>query len=142
MKYKEVKGNLFDAEDKFYLAHCIAADCAMGAGIATQFVKRNPRMRKELQKMNISVTDVLFYKDEKDKVFNLITKEKSYGKPTRESFNETIINLKNAMEMLDVRYLAIPKIGAGLDRLDWNVSREFIKTTFKDTDVTIRVYVL
>ena len=32
MIYKEEKGNLFEVPDKYYLAHCVSTDCALGAG--------------------------------------------------------------------------------------------------------------
>lgn len=34
MKYSEVKGDLFSVSNEYMLAHCISADCRMGAGIA------------------------------------------------------------------------------------------------------------
>ena len=39
MILKEEKRNLFEVDDKYYLAHCISEDCAMGAGIAVDFNK-------------------------------------------------------------------------------------------------------
>ena len=33
------------------------------------------------------------------------------------------------------KFLAIPLIGAGLDRLSWDENRETIKRVFKDTDI-------
>ena len=38
--FKEEHGNLFEVSDKYYLAHCVSTDCALGAGIAVQFQKR------------------------------------------------------------------------------------------------------
>lgn len=140
MKYTEVRGNLFNVDRNYVLAHCIAEDCRMGAGIATQFVKRNPKMRAYLLARNPKVGDVLFYHSEEDRVFNLITKEKSYGKPTREDFNASILNLKEEMVKRDFHHLAIPLIGSGLDRLDWNITEEFIMKEFADTDIEIVVY--
>lgn len=49
MLIREEKMNLFEVGADYALAHCIALDCAMGAGIATQFVKRYPKMRGYLQ---------------------------------------------------------------------------------------------
>lgn len=34
MIFEIVKGDLFTANNEYYLAHCISADYAMGAGIA------------------------------------------------------------------------------------------------------------
>lgn len=37
------------------------------------------------------------------------------------------------------KYLVIPLIGAGLDRLDWDKIQEIIIKTFKDTEIKILV---
>lgn len=143
MKYKEVKGDLFKVSREFTLVHCIATDCAMGAGIATQFVKRNPGMRKSLLDCKPMVGNVLYYKDggEHD-VLNLITKKYSNNKPTRGDFNLTIDNLKKVCGFLNIKKLAMPLIGSGLDKLNWRESSNHIKETFKDTDIEILVVVL
>ena len=41
MIYKEEKRDLFSVSDSRYLAQCISADFAMGAGIAVQFNKHS-----------------------------------------------------------------------------------------------------
>jgi hypothetical protein len=48
MIYKEEIRDLFSVSEDYYLAHCISADFALGAGIAVEFVKRF-NMRKKLQ---------------------------------------------------------------------------------------------
>ena len=40
MIYKEENRDLFEVPSDYYLAHCISADYALGAGIAVEFVKR------------------------------------------------------------------------------------------------------
>ena len=30
--FKEEHGNPFEVSDKYYLAHCVSTDCALGAG--------------------------------------------------------------------------------------------------------------
>lgn len=37
LKFDEVEGDLFSASGDYALAHCVAADLKMGAGIAVQF---------------------------------------------------------------------------------------------------------
>ena len=38
-----------------------------------------------------------------------------------------------------IKYVAMPKIGCGLDRLQWGKVREIINETFKDLDIEILV---
>lgn len=40
MRYNEIKCDLFSLGPEYYLAHCISADFALGAGIAVQFNRR------------------------------------------------------------------------------------------------------
>lgn len=141
MIYKEVYKDLFSVGREYYLGHCVAVDGKMGAGIAKVFCQRNPNLRKTFQNQshNLKVSDVFFYDEERDKMLNLITKQSSYGKPTRATFNNTIVRLKEFMIEYNMKKLAIPLIGSGLDKLDWNESRKFIQETFADTDIEILV---
>lgn len=140
MEYREIYQDLFTVDESYTLAHCISADCKMGAGVATQFVKHNPFMRDALLSMNPKIGDVLYYKtEERHGVLNLITKERYFHKPTRKNFNNTINKLKEVTEKYQIKKIAMPLIGSGLDRLDWDESRNWIKEVFKDTDVEILV---
>ena len=47
MILNEKKGNLFELDKKYALAHCISQDCAMGAGIAVAFDKEFRGMKNE-----------------------------------------------------------------------------------------------
>lgn len=143
MQYKEVKGDLFKVSKEFTLVHCIASDCAMGAGIATQFVKRNPNMRKFLLALRPKIGDVLRYEHGREHdVLNLVTKKYSNHKPTRNDFNLTIDNLKKVCVFLNIKKIAMPLIGSGLDNLNWSESSKHIKETFKDTDIDVLVVIL
>lgn len=138
MEYKEIKGNLFDAPQGFCLAHCIAGDFGMSAGIATQFNDKFD-MKNRLQEIYGSVKSPSVIKI--DNVFNLITKDKTWNKPTYDSLRFTLISLRDKMIDEGIKKLAIPQIGCGLDRLNWNVVREIIKEVFENTDIQIVVYI-
>lgn len=141
MTYEEIEQDLFHMPTDYILAHCIATDARMGAGIATQFVKRYKGLRPSLQSAPRSIGDVVLYKKNNidHKVFNLITKKYSTDKPTRDAFNQTILNLKGFVLEQDIRKIAMPLIGSGLDGLNWGESSAFIQDTFKDVDIDIVV---
>jgi len=137
MKLIEKKMNLFEVDDKYYFVHCISADFAMGAGIAVEFNKRfsmRARLRTRFGHKTDFPKTVLVYK-----VFNLITKAKYYDKPTYQTIEKTIVEMKDICEQESIKYLAMPKIGCGLDRLSWGKVREIIKEQFNDTDIEILV---
>ena len=146
MKYQEIKGNLFDAPQNSYLVHCISADFALGAGIATEFNKRFDERR--LLKEKYPKFPIIYQKlcatgqtgtcIVEGKVCNLVTKEKYWHKPTMQSMKDALRILKKKVP--NDAMLSMPMIGAGLDRLSWENVEKAIKDTFKDTNVTIIVY--
>lgn len=144
MKLNEQKGNLFNLDDKYSLAHCISLDCAMGAGIAVEFDKRFYGMKTWLKKIikangyNYPIA-IPAFKDGKLKVFNLVTKEKYWDKPTYDTITKCIEQMAEYCERHNIKYLAMPKIGCGLDRLSWVKVREIIKDRFECLDIEIEV---
>lgn len=138
MVLTKINGDLFRQDSKYALAHCIASDAKMGAGIATQFVARYPQMRTAISTDRPSVGGIFCYTEiGKPDVLNLITKQKSSGKPTRSDFNRTIENLKEFAITRGITHIAIPLLGADLDKLDWAESEEHIRSVFEDTGIEI-----
>lgn len=148
MKYDEVCGDLFSrVEDKeVYFAHCISADFELGLGIAVEFVHRFDTKYKLMKQYPDYLSR---YKEENlggdcllvENVFNLITKEHYWNKPTIDTMRLALLRLKDLCIEHNVKELAMPRIGAGLDRLPWYNTSELIQEIFKDTDIHITVYV-
>ena len=136
MIYREIKGDLFKAPTDFYLAHCISADYKLGAGIAVQFDKRY-NMRSKLNRIGyVGYPQVLLIDD----VFNLITKEKYYHKPAHLTMCVVLMDMCRICKEKEINKIAMPKIGCGLDRLQWGKVSQMIKDVFKDMDIEIRIY--
>jgi hypothetical protein len=137
MILKEEKRNLFTVDDKYYFAHCISSDCKMGAGIAVDFQNKF-YLRNALLNFDEDIrkhpTCILI-----DRVFNLITKKTYSGKPTYKSLEIALEEMGNLIDLYQIKYLAMPKIGCGLDRLQWGKVREIIKEVFQDTDIEILI---
>lgn len=143
MIFKEINGDLFESDEKYTLVHCISADCAMGAGIAKTFDDRMPKMKKLLKRTirenNMQGYFAILYQGERN-VINLITKERYWHKPTYSSLKTSLLNAKNIAIRNNIKYLAMPVIGCGLDRLQWSKVSVMIKEVFADTDIEIVVY--
>ena len=141
MIIKEEVRDLFTVPQGFYLVHCISGDFALGAGIAKQFVKVY-NMKEKLE----SRWDFIDKDENKtiiiDNVFNLITKRKYFQKPTYDSLREALEDMKEQANNLLITKLAMPKIGCGLDRLEWNRVKEILEEIFEDTDIEILVCIL
>lgn len=152
--YVEKQCDLFeeygDKED-VYFAHCISADCAMGAGIAVQFVDW---FKKEYD-FNLRY---LCYRRganegtciETRRLFNLVTEEHCWDKPTYSSLERSLkcmaktymqnytINSMDGTEA-KVTTIVMPRIGCGLDQLEWTKVRNIIFKVFKYIPVNIIV---
>ncbi len=77
MIYLETEANLFSLDRrKYILGHCISKDCAMGAGIATQFIKEFPGMKEYCKSQHPMIGQAILYTSETGWVYNLITKDK------------------------------------------------------------------
>jgi hypothetical protein len=128
--------DLFTMPQGFYLAHCVNAHFELGAGIAKAFNSVYNMRAKLLKRYDSYVYhggDALLI----DNVFNLVTKNTRWDRPTYDSLKESIETMKEYMELLDITKLAMPKIGCGLDRLAWDEVYDIIYEVFEDTDVDI-----
>lgn len=139
MEYKFIQDDVFNHRECYY-AHCISRDYALGAGIAVEFDRRY-NMRSRLIKLAEEKPETL---DEKciqvENVFNLITKEKYWRKPSYKSLRESLLEMREKISKdKNVKKLVMPKIGCGLDRLSWDKVEPMIQEIFKDLDIEIVV---
>lgn len=148
MTYTEIRGNLFSAPRGCYLCHCISADFALGKGIAKTFnelynVKANLRLwyhNKSVDYWDSLGNDYKGYILVTQNVINLVTKRNYWNKPTYKSMRNALSHLRNYCDVNGVHYIAMPRIGCGLDKLDWAKVSSMIKEIFKGSDVAIAVY--
>lgn len=167
MKMTYIPGDLFKVVDDLFkqgkepvAAHCIAADFGMSRGIAAQFVKKmNMRnllheAMKAAMEQNKDIQFVLNPYQQSyggtyqglvgeavkvSHVYNLITKPWTYEKPTYKDFIAALESLKKAMVTSGETLLVIPKLGCGIDGLEWPAVNRIIKYTFGDTDIHVMV---
>lgn len=136
--------DLFSVGDEYTLAHCISADFALGKGIAAEFNRRF-KLKSALKH------DHYYYQMEwvrtgrehgciyENGVLNLVTKERYFEKPTYESLEGALEDAKVECLLHNIRKIAMPKIGCGLDKLRWNRVRTIIFDVFEDTEIEIKV---
>ena len=144
MKYREEKKDLFTVSEDYYLAHCISADFGMGKGIVVEFNKRFDMKRKLQTKYPDYFNQYTHKKIGSDcllggRVFNLITKERYFHKPAIITMRLALEKMKQICLDNNIKKIAMPVIGCGLDRLNWNDVSEQNKNVFADTDVEILV---
>lgn len=136
MTITTVKKDLFTMPQGYYLAHCISADFALGAGIAKTFdtvYNMRHKLFKDRPNYVYNGGDAILI----DNTFNLVTKAKYWHKPTYDSMREALEMMREHLEFMDVTKLAMPRVGCGLDRLQWNQVYDIICDVFNDMDIEI-----
>jgi hypothetical protein len=144
----EQQGNVFELAPTHYLAHCISRDFALGAGIAVEFDRRYS-MR---EKLHGYMADMAWVADRTysapkciliDRVFNLITKEKCWEKPTYNSLEQSVramgYQIGSMIEQGETVKLALPRIGCGIDGLTWSKVYAIIDRVLTPLNIEIQV---
>nr|XP_005995519.1 PREDICTED: O-acetyl-ADP-ribose deacetylase 1 isoform X1 [Latimeria chalumnae] len=140
-RIKHVNGDLFSCPETDALAHCISEDCRMGAGIAVLFKKKFGGVQ-ELLDQKKSSGEVAVLKRDKRYIYYLITKKKASHKPTYDNLRYSLKAMREHCLHNGVTDISMPRIGCGLDRLEWEEVSAILAEIFEDTDINITVYTL
>ena len=140
----EIRGDLFSTASAESLAHCISKDCRLGAGIAKLFKQKFGRIT-ELKQMGTDVGGVSPIRLSPfggRYVYHLVTKEKYFHKPSYESLRSSLVAMRDHATKNDIKRISMPKLGCGLDKLEWPKVLDIIHEVFTETTLQIKVYVL
>ncbi|KAE8742457.1 hypothetical protein FOCC_FOCC012012 [Frankliniella occidentalis] len=136
---REEQGDLFSAPLATSLAHCVSSDMKMGAGIAVLFRQKFGCV-ENLKNQGKSVGEVAYLKDGPRYIFYLVTKQWFYNKPTEETLLSSLVEMRDLCDEFGVKRLAMPRIGCGLDGLQWPVVYEMVKEVFSHCDMEVTIY--
>ena len=122
------------------MGHCVSSDFHMGAGIAAKFNQLYPQIKQEASK-NLTPGSVFAYHDKNSRrwIYNLVTKFKFFHKPFYESLRMSLQLMRNHAEHNRVHHIRLPKLGCGLDNLQWQVVHKILRETFQRSTVNITV---
>ena len=143
MTFTEQEQDIFELsnKDNYYFVQCISSDFKMGKGIALEFNRvfncKN-ELVKEFKNFKWENTGRCI-KAKNSIVFHLITKNRYWDKPTYRTLKESLMELKTLCLEQNIKKLVMPKIGCGLDKLQWNTVKENIIKIFNDTDIEILI---
>ena len=137
----ELVGDLFSASATTSLTHCISSDCKLGKGVAKLFRNKFGRV-EELKNQAVAVGGVAVLKDGDRFIYNLVTKEKYYDKPSIHTLKASLGELRRKMEESGVERVAMPRIGCGLDKLRWVDVRKVLVEVFTGSSATLEVFTL
>lgn len=140
------------------LMHCISSDWALGAGIAKiidekfqekESLKRTFPEKPEWKGKGFGLITPRSTLEEVSThlyICNLVTKEHYWDKPTYTTLSDSLENVKSLLQILKSKAkeknldfkIVMPKIGCGLDKLDWTRVREIVALwAGLDFDITV-----
>lgn len=93
----------------------------------------------ELMDQKPRVGSVAFLNENNRFIYYLVSKDLSHHKPTYNSITLAITELRNLIVKHNVKKLAIPRIGCGLDKLDWSRVKSIIEELFLGLGCMIKV---
>ena len=152
MKYEEKRADVTKLDKSYVICHCISTDCAMGAGVVVPIKKKHINVKpacveytREMTRQK-SLGTSFRYEDEKGVCYNMFSKfsvrDNAYNLPNGEylrNLKSCLHDLRNQMVFRGEEKLAMPKIGSGLDRCNWEDVKEAVKDIFSDTNIEILV---
>jgi O-acetyl-ADP-ribose deacetylase (regulator of RNase III) len=73
-------------------------------------------------------------------IYYLVTKKCSNDKPFFDDLVSSLQRMRDHCAEHNVKHLAMPRIGCGLDRLEWRDVKPKIEEIFSGLDISITVY--
>ena len=138
--YREVMGDIFRMSTES-IAHCITADYSLGAGLAKELDLRYDLKAKLMNIGTGKCPDCISIQEKDLTIFNLVTKQTRWDKPTYADLEETLIAMKQEMISKGIKTVYVPQLGCGKDRLNWDTVKSILKKLFgKDKDVDVCVF--
>jgi len=144
-RFSIVEGSVFAAPVDRGLAHCVALDFAMSVGIAVEFKARfgpvSPSDRARARVGGCLQMTGHSPGGERE-LFYLVTKKASNGRPTYGSLEAALREMVVTAGQHGVACIAMPRIGCGLDGLDWGLVEAMLRRILLDTPrIAFEVYV-
>ena len=108
------------------MAHCVSRGFKKKFGQVEELMSQNPQ-----------VGGVVSLKEDTRTIFYLVTKEKYWYKPTYKSLESSLVALNKELEKRNIFKLSIPRIGCGLDNLNWEKVKIIIGKTLPKIIVNV-----
>ena len=137
-----LQGDLFRDQTANF-GHCVSSDLAMSAGIATQFVRLYPQLeelRPNYRNLKAGSLIAYFSSQNGNWIYNLVTKNKHYDKPTYYNLRKSLCRMKSHMVTYGIQEINLPQIGCGLDKLEWARVFSIILCLFANTDIRVNIF--
>ena len=128
-------------ENQTAIAHCISADAKMTKGFAETISNHISGLQEYCYKSKAFVGSVIpFWDNDANRfIYNLVTKNKFFEKPTLENLRISLENMRGHALLNNVQIITMPKIGCGLDKLFLTEVLKTLKDIFTDSGILIQI---
>ena len=126
------------------IGHCISADAKISKGFADLLSQRISGLRDTCRQTKLlSGQTFPFWDRARNRyIYNLVTKTKFSGKPNLTTSSLTLEEMKSHARLYGISTIAIPKIGCGLDQMNWQELVKLLREIFAYSSIRIVVYPL
>ena len=137
LNIEEIDQNILTRNDN--ICHAISNYKEMSSGLAVDI--RNTIDNYDILKSTKSdLRDILHSTFKKNyKIFHIITKENFWDKPTYHDLYYSLVKLKDILSSQNIESISFPKIGCGLDQLNWNKVKTMIYFIFLESKIKITI---
>ena len=132
------EGNLLDSDES--IAHCVSVEFKLAAGIA----RKKTAIPNEKIYFKLCQKKVLWLQiiEKPHRFVYMRTKKRYFHKPTYKALRASLLALKGHAETNNVTRISMPRIGCGLDQLDWQKVKDMIQDVFHGSTVQVTVLTL
>ena len=126
------------------IRHCISTDAQMSKRFAQFLSERVPRSRRTCRRTNFLRDQVFPFWDSFSRryIYDLVTKGKYSYKPDLQTLATTLQKTQAHATIHGVLTKAIPKIGCGLDKMNWQDVVKLLRNIFAYSDIQTVVFSL
>ena len=113
----------------------------MSKGFAETFCRRVNGLQENCQRAKTTIGSALAYWDPESNnfIYNLVTKSKFFEKPTLDHLRISIENRRVHALLENIIKILKPKIGCGLDKLQWTDVSKLLQDTFTYSGIQIQI---
>ena len=122
------------------VGHCVSSDFHIRAGIAAKFNQLYTKIKRKASKKLIPGSVFEHYdKYSRLWIYNLVKKFNFFHKPFYETLRTSLLLMRNQAERNIIKHTCLPKLGSGLDNLQWQVVQKILRDVSQSSTVKIPV---
>ncbi len=139
MRIHHIEGSILNSHSSIPIAHCVSYDGKMGAGLA-KILNNKFQIRNQFLNCPRTVGSLVPILRGEWVIINLISKYNFYDLPTYNDFYETLLSLRSFINNHLISKIAIPKLGCGLDQLNFSIVLNMLYNVFEFCPIDIYIY--